>query len=207
MDGSTGRLAALRSGVSAELSARAAPRISPTPTDTRFHRPQIRVTCPASHGGNTRTFSPIRGSGSPRDQPELEAVAERRFPGSLGAWSKRQRRQPSGNRTRALRERGHRRAGHEPFGERGRRARRTTRNEQNPASGRTEPASFAAPAATSTTPFADRGVRPPDRQSGHALGMTPSGVEQSGRSPMTMAGVDLLFLAHEYLGVVVRRRA
>jgi hypothetical protein len=33
------------------------------------------------------------------------------------------------------------------------------------------------------------------------------GVEQSDRSPMTMAGTDPLFLSHEYLGAVVRGRA
>ena len=33
------------------------------------------------------------------------------------------------------------------------------------------------------------------------------GVEQSDRAPKTMAGGDLLFLSHGYLGALVRRRA
>jgi hypothetical protein len=37
--------------------------------------------------------------------------------------------------------------------------------------------------------------------------VTALGVEQTHRSPMTMAGEDLLVLSHEYLGAVVRRRA
>ena len=37
--------------------------------------------------------------------------------------------------------------------------------------------------------------------------VTRSGVEQTHRSPMTMAGEDLLVLSHGYLGAVVRRRA
>jgi hypothetical protein len=43
-------------------------------------------------------------------------------------------------------------------------------------------------------------------QSSHATVVAPTGVEQSDRSPMTMAGADLLFFSHEYLFAVVRRR-
>jgi hypothetical protein len=44
-------------------------------------------------------------------------------------------------------------------------------------------------------------------QSGQAGARTAIGVEQSDRSPMTMASGDLLFLSHQYLGAFVRRRA
>ena len=44
------------------------------------------------------------------------------------------------------------------------------------------------------------------RESSHETAMTGTGVEQSDRDSMTMAGRDLLFLSHRYLGVVVHRR-
>ena len=51
------------------------------------------------------------------------------------------------------------------------------------------------------------GGLPMVEQSGHYVDVTAPGVEQSDRSPMTMAGADLLFFSHGCLGAVVRRRA
>jgi hypothetical protein len=44
-------------------------------------------------------------------------------------------------------------------------------------------------------------------RSDHQTAVTGTAVEQSDRSPMTMAGADLLFFSRGYLGVVLRRRA